>query len=47
MYKLATIAGAVQETCDQAGIVALLRAKSQYKQHEVHAPCASAHVSDR
>jgi hypothetical protein len=35
MYKLATIAGAVQETCDQAGIVALLRAKSQYKQHEV------------
>jgi hypothetical protein len=36
LYKLATIAGAVQETCDQAGVVALLRAKSEYKQHEVN-----------
>ena len=35
LYKVATIAGSVQETCDQAGIVALLRAKSEYKHHEV------------
>jgi hypothetical protein len=39
LYKLATIAGAVQETCDQAGIVALLRAKSEYRQHEVAIVC--------
>jgi len=37
MYKVATIAGSVQETCDQAGIVALLRTKSEYKHHEVRA----------
>lgn len=35
LYKVATIAGSVQETCDQAGIVALLRTKSEYKHHEV------------
>lgn len=31
MYKVATIAGAVQETCDQAGVVAILRAKNEYR----------------
>ena len=31
MYKVATIAGAVQETCDQAGVVALLRSKNEYR----------------
>ena len=30
MYKVATIAGAVQETCDQSGIMALLRSKNMY-----------------
>lgn len=33
MYKVATIAGAVQETCDQSGIIALLRAKDEYRPH--------------
>ena len=28
MYKVATIAGAVQQTCDQSGIMALLRSKN-------------------
>jgi hypothetical protein len=31
MYKVATIAGATQETCDQAGILAMLRAKNEYQ----------------
>lgn len=31
MYKVATIAGAVQETCDQAGVIAILRAKNEYR----------------
>ena len=35
MYKVATIAGAVQETCDQAGVVALLRSKNEYRKHVV------------
>ena len=35
MYKVATIAGAVQETCDQAGVVALLRSKNEYRQHMI------------
>jgi hypothetical protein len=30
-YKVATIAGAVQETCDQSGIMALLRSKNEYR----------------
>ena len=33
MYKVATIAGAVQETCDQAGLLALLRSKNEYRSH--------------
>lgn len=33
MYKIATIAGAVQETCDQSGLVALLRSKNEYTHH--------------
>ena len=37
MYKVATIAGAVQETCDQAGVMALLRAKNEYRGHVVEA----------
>ena len=30
MHKVATIAGAVQETCDQSGVMALLRSKNMY-----------------
>jgi hypothetical protein len=37
MYKVATIAGAVQETCDQSGLVAILRAKNEYRGHIVNA----------
>lgn len=33
MYKVATIAGAVQETCDQSGVMALLRCKNMYSGH--------------
>lgn len=33
MYKVATIAGAVQETCDQSGLVAMLRCKNQYSSY--------------
>lgn len=33
MYKVATIAGAVQETCDQSGLLAMLRSKNEYTFH--------------
>lgn len=33
MYKVATIAGAVQETCDQSGVMALLRSKNTYRSY--------------
>lgn len=45
MYKVATIAGATQETCDQAGVLALLRSKNQYRHHivERQATCTNAY----